>query len=110
MRADVGVQARFLDEPTFANDRVRLIVRDRTWGEVRFLATDGSWQPATPGEVVAPVRLGIDLPREAVEAIAEACEQFLGHSSHGATEARVLREALQVERDRVDRVLAVPRG
>lgn len=117
--ASVGVAARFLDEPTFAQDRVRLIIRDRDWGEIRYLASDGTWSTATATPLSfnvddppagQPIPMGIDLPREAVEAIAEACEIFLGHASHGATEAKVLREALDVERARVDRMLEVRHG
>lgn len=84
--------------------RVRLHMLDRGLSEARYLADDGSWR--LPAEGHRASNAGLVLPYEAVEAIGEAVETFLGHASHAATEARVLREWLAVERERVERMLA----
>jgi len=73
----------------------------------RWLRRDGSWQDEVgEGTAVAQDDLGILLPAEAVEAIALAIDEWQGHTSHADTEARVLREWLTIERNRVDDVLA----
>lgn len=83
---------------------VRLHLRERIGAHAaRYLSPDGTWHQAEEG--AGAVDSGIVLPAEAIEAIAAAIELFQGHSSHADTEARVLREWLESERGRVDRIL-----
>lgn len=86
---------------TFARNVVSLAVRDND--KQAFLMPDGTW--FRPEEGVAVDRMGIELPAGAIEAIAIAVQEWQGHASHADTEARVLREWLAVERERVDRAL-----
>lgn len=95
------IEARLFDDGVYWDRNVlRLLVRD---GE-RFLYADGSWRATEPGTMLPP-EAGIELPRSAIEAIAVAIQEWQGHTSHADTEARVLREWLAVERQRVDKAL-----
>jgi hypothetical protein len=85
----------------FARNTVRLLVQDST-GAV--LQEDGTWY-RSPDEATSNGKAGVLLPMETVEAIAAAIAEFQGHTSHADTEARVLREWLAVERERVEQVL-----
>jgi hypothetical protein len=94
--------ARIIEGPDlFARNVVRLAIRDEARNA--FLMPDGTWQTVPEGEYIAD--MGVVLPAGAVEAIAVAVAEYQGHTSHADTEARVLREALTVERARVDRML-----
>jgi|GEM_PF-4927470 hypothetical protein len=87
----------------FTRNTVRLLVQDATGAT---LQADGTWLEGVLQPGVTPTtETGIVLPLEVVEAIAAAIADFQGHTSHADTEARVLREALEVERARVDAVL-----
>lgn len=102
------------DAAGFARDEVRLLLLEDLVTRHLFLCSDGIWREAEAGErpsMPEDVEMGIALPASAVEELAGAIEDFRGQATHGATEAKVLREALQVERDRVDAVLArvIPR-
>lgn len=90
----------FDDVRFFATDTVRLGIRSP---ENAYLMADGTWVQVADGSTVE--NMGIVLPRGAIEAIATAIAEFQGHTSHADTEARVLREWLAIERDRVDAVL-----
>lgn len=95
-------EAHIFDDPSMmARSTVRLAIAS---AHNTFLMRDGSWsEQIEPGMTLEGV--GIELPREAIEAVAEAIERWQGHTNHGDTEARVLREWLDSERKRVDRVL-----
>lgn len=81
---------------------VRLYIVDRL--ERRTLLADGTWTTYPEGMKFAD-GAGLLLPAGAIEAIVVAIAEFQGHTSHADTEARVLREVLDVERRRVDLVL-----
>jgi len=70
----------------------------------RYLASDGTWKDWKPGEGLAS-DAGIPVPPGFIEPLAVAIQEHQGHTSHADTEARVLREWLAVERERVDNVL-----
>lgn len=79
------------------NDRHQVLMRDGTW----YQAEDGASLPEDAGVV---------LPASVIEPLVKAIEEFTGHATHAETEARVLREALDHERMRVDSVLRVTLG
>lgn len=93
-------EARVMDGPhLWALNQVTLAVRD---GE-SFLMSDGTWRVIPEGQTSEEV--GIRVPRAAIEAIAVAVQEWQGHTSHADTEARVLREWLASERERVNSAL-----
>jgi len=93
-------EAAILDGPhLWTMNRVTLAVREGN----SYLMEDGTWQAFDEG--TATEGTGIALPRGAIEAIAVAIQNWQGHASHADTEAKVLREWLAVERERVDRTL-----
>jgi hypothetical protein len=102
-----------LREPRYAvalreswNSRgVYLLVFDRMADN--YLAKDGTWKHIDEGAVFPDDDMFV-LPRDSIETLAQACDIFLGHTSHADTEARVLREWLAVEQARVNRVLGNP--
>ena len=79
--------------------------RDFPGGGWSTLTSDGrTWVRVEEG--FAPTDdLGIVLPREAIEPLAQAIDKALGHASHADTESRILREWLAVEQRRVDEAL-----
>lgn len=97
-------EARVLDDiGTWARNTVLLAVRERRGSVAAFLMRDGTWREV--GNDLLVPDAGIEIPRAAVEAIAAAIAEWQGHTSHADTEARVLREWLTVERNRVDGLL-----
>lgn len=96
----------FISRSNFGLDQVRLYVARFRGYQLPYdtLLSDGTWGQGVDGATLDTE--GLRLPSEAIEAIARAIEEFQGHASHADTEARVLRESLEVERARVDRVLA----
>jgi hypothetical protein len=109
------IQAAIIrDGAGFVRDEVRLLLLEDLVTRHRFLCSDGIWREAEAGarpSMPEDVEIGIGIPSAAVEEIAAAIYEFHGTATHGATEAKVLREALDVERARVDAVLArvIPR-
>lgn len=94
-------EARIIEEPAqWTMNRVRLMVRRGS----DFLLADGSWHTFVDGDIL-PDEVGLPLPRQAIEAIAVALQEYQGHASHADTEARVLREWLMTERGRVERLI-----
>ncbi len=89
------------DFANFVMMTVRLMIRH----DGAYLRADGSWQTVEEGTALDD-GFGLVIPIATVEAIAVAIAEFQGHSSHADTEARVLRESLTIERERVDRILA----
>lgn len=83
---------------------VRLVIRRSTPTTHAYLMSDGTWMQFQEGTEVTG-EVGVLLPSAALEAIVRCVEEWQGHTSHADTEARVLREWLTVERERVDRVL-----
>jgi hypothetical protein len=62
----------------------------------------GVWEQHEEGTVVGTPSFRV--PREAMEALVEAIDRHRGQPSHAKTEAAVLREWLEYERGRVDKV------
>ena len=88
---------------------LRLFIR-QSLGDWHHSWLDGSGVFHTLEEgAVPPDDVGIVIPREAIEAVAAAVEEWQGRSNHGATESRLLREWLAVEQRRVDALLALNR-
>lgn len=99
-------EARLLDDASsWGRNTVRIAVRRRVGNRIEFMMADGLWVSVDDG-VLAPPDMGIEIPRAAIEAIAVGIQEWQGHTSHADTEARVLREWLAVERERVDRALS----
>ena len=84
---------------------VRLIVRRRIGYSTEYLMENGTWERFEEGNTVTG-GVGVLLPRAALDAVALGIEQWQGHTNHSDTEARVLREWLKSEKDRVDTFLA----
>lgn len=96
------------DYQAFAVQSVRVLVWEDVPGARRYAMDNGTWQTIQEGSplVTGPVPTpGIVLPVQVIEPLALAIQEFQGHASHADTEARVLREWLQVEQARVDRAL-----
>ena len=78
-------------------------------GTTEYLNEQGGWSTfKQEDEGTEAKNAGIFLPRESIEAIAIAIQEFQGHTSHADTEAKVLREWLAVEQRRVDAALVRP--
>lgn len=91
----------------FSRRHARLLVgEERFDGGMRMLSQNGEWIDVDPG-VTTPEEAGIWLPFEAIDAIYDAIKREKGLTTDAATEAKVLRESLEVERGRVDRILKV---
>lgn len=73
-------------------------------GQMKVLLEDGTF--TTIEREVHSERAGLVLPYEALTAVFEALESWKGLQSHQATEAKVLREWLNAERARVDKLMA----
>lgn len=99
--------ARVLDDMgTWATNSVRLVVRQRReWPGAAYLMSDGTWAQPADGAQLDPEKVGVVIPAAALDAILEAIERHRGVAGDAATEARVLREWLTVERGRVDAFL-----
>ena len=85
------------------NVRLFLVERYPARGDVHVLAADGRWVETVEG--ARNEAAGILFPAAAIEVIAQAIEEYQGHASHAGTEARVLREWLAVEMERVNNAL-----
>lgn len=95
----------FADHQDFARRTVRLIlVRQRGDGRDDVWMGGDEWRTIEEG-TVTPEPPGVLLPVDAVDALREAIDHYEGKAGHAATEARVLREWLDVERARVDKAL-----
>ncbi len=89
----------------FLRKTVRLMIARRgAPGYEEVWMGGGIWRSIPEGTVTEEPP-GVLLPLSAVDAIREAIEEFDGNKSHGATEAKVLREWLAVEQARVDKAL-----
>ena len=87
---------------------VRLFVY-RTWGPKTQWMILGGENPSgglgeTDPDMMPPDEWGLLVPREVLPAVSEALLRTLGPSPE-TLEAQTLREALEVERGRVDRVI-----
>jgi hypothetical protein len=98
----------------FAMRRVRLYVDESFPGFQRVMLNDGTWHERSGAETTTVLPAGVAerahlfLPVQALEPLGEELERFLRGATHAATEAAVLREWLDVERGRVDDMLARP--
>lgn len=100
-------EARIVEDLNeWAADTVRVVVRRlRQWPEAEYLMSDGTWQLVDEATTLDPSKVGIVLPEAAVGPVLEAFAKHHGDAGHAATEARILREWLSVERGRVDAAL-----
>lgn len=98
----VGQWHAAISDVDFMRRRARLLVgHTLSEGRFEYLLEDGTML-AIGGEEAAPPNAGLLLPYPAIDAIYEAVEVWKGLQSHAATETKVLREWLEVERGRVD--------
>lgn len=99
-------RARLFDDPHgWMRGTVRLhLFRPASQNHYEVLLEDGTWLEVEEA-VAPPDNAGILLPREAIEQVVVAINEWQGHVSHADTEARVLREWLGVEQRRVDEAL-----
>jgi hypothetical protein len=95
----------FIQDPGLS-DPLAMSVGIYVWREHdrRLLNPDGTWLPVEEGTHPGPP--SFTLPRDVMEAFVEAVDAYKGQPSHAKTEASVLREWLEVERARVDKVLS----
>jgi hypothetical protein len=80
------------------------LVQQRPDGREDTLLEDGTFTTVEPG--VFQERAGLALAYPALQAIFDGLTEWKGLQSHQATEARILREWLEVERARVDTLTA----
>lgn len=95
-----GIEAHIELTPWANQDTLHLIRRDGN--VIHTVLSDGDWA-AVPEGVDLPPNAGIPLPRGAWEAI-----KVLAAPHADAGEVRALKEALEIERQRVDRVISGP--
>lgn len=84
---------------------VRLVVVQREGPAAALLMGDGTWYRSPEATALPPEKPGLVLPRAAVETVRHAIETWQGAAGSPATEARILREWLELERSRVDRLI-----
>lgn len=81
------------------------LANERSDGQVEFLMSDGTFE-THPGEQLVEGS-GLWLPSASLVAVYDALAEWRGLQTHQATEAKVLREWLGVERERVDALIHV---
>jgi hypothetical protein len=92
------------------SNEFRLLIARRTPdGRRLVLKRDGTWDSPVEGTQIGD-EYGYLFPVDSIEAFGQAIEQYLKGASHSATEVAVLREWLQVERQRVEHVLQTMLG
>lgn len=69
------------------------------------LMSDGRWQRFEDGEMV-PIDAGIRVPREVMPLIVDEIKRWQGARDDDPAVVPVLREALEIERGRVDKILS----
>ena len=95
------MSARAILRDEFHMNATRLLVAvERIPGYTDYLMGDGSWQ-SVPKHTAPDVETGILLPSDVIDAIADAFHPRAGHK----VEVERLTEALDLERNRVDRIL-----
>lgn len=104
----VIIKARIIEDMEgWTSGNVRLAILRNGY----VVMPDGTWNQFDEAESLQSA--GITLPRDTIEAVAQAIEEWQGHAGHADTEARVLREWLASEKGRVDgflgRMLGVER-
>lgn len=93
----------YLRDPLQQVVQFRLAYQDGHGGKTLGLEA-GKWAEIPEGAHMLP---SIEFPRDAMEAVYDALEDFLGKGRLRAdTEVAVLREALELERARVDAILS----
>ena len=103
---DGSYTARVMDDlGLWDQNLVRLVVRRSNQYSASFLMEDGTWVQFQEGTIPSE-KVGVLLPRAAIEAVLAGIEEWQGTTNHSDTEARVLREWLKSERDRVDGFLS----
>lgn len=99
--SDYGYRAKVEDD--FLMNGVRLQVGLRRPEGMDIFMPDGTWI-SIPERQELPTH-GIVLPFNSVDAVAAAFGKYLGNALPSQAEVKVLREVLEVERDRVNEVL-----
>jgi hypothetical protein len=100
-----GWVAYLADSPEDYFRMIRLyLFRSTPGGRTEVLKPDGTIISLGEGTKASEDSAFV-LPVQAVNALAEGIDRYRGNTSHTATEIRVLREALEIERARVDRYL-----
>lgn len=84
-------------------DRARLLVGQERGSDMDLLMQDGTWMTVPQG--TSTPEAGLVIPKGAVGAVLDALRAYVGERTPTEGEVRVLREALDVERARVDRML-----
>jgi hypothetical protein len=104
---DYGWVALVSVEPMSFGRTAKLMLGRRWAGgaDVLRITEDGLLFTTVEEGMATPPDAGLDLPVEALNAIAKAIEAFQGDTGHAATEVRVLREWLTEERARVDKLI-----
>jgi hypothetical protein len=101
-RFDGEYKVRIMDDlGLWDQNLVRLVIRRSNQYSTAFLMENGTWMEFSEGTRPAE-NVGVLLPRAAIEAVVTGIEEWQGHTNHSDTEARVLREWLKSEKDRVD--------
>jgi hypothetical protein len=94
--------------PDFRMRGVRLYAEKIIGHDLAERLVDGQWVVGDPAAI--PDTEGLLIPDLAVPAIFDAFAAYQGLATHQATEAKILREWLEVERGRVDRWLGTIPG
>lgn len=94
----------------YGYDRFRLVVMKRNYDShsTDVLMSDGTWEtvpememfPETPERTV-----GLTFPADTINAFVDAVKEFKGDSLDTATEVKVLKEWLTIERTRVENLI-----
>lgn len=104
---NMGFFAYIESNHRYGSDSHRLVIgRRNEWNRTTdIFMSDGTWQSVPEMEIYpeTPERtVGIVLPMDGVKAIIEAVKEFTGPGLDTATEVKVLREWLTVEKARVE--------
>lgn len=104
------IQAQVIqDVGDWQRDRIRLALREERYDGERYLLSDGTWSEESGRGEIAKVpdglEIGLPLPEAALEEIVQAIERHKGATVHGPTAEKLLRETLEIERGRVDRLI-----
>lgn len=90
-----------IDTADFVRDAVRIVVAERRGDAYAVLLSDGAWETVQDGAMPAG-DVGVVLPIDALEAVAEALQKHLGNVLPSQAEVAVLRQVLAKEQERVD--------
>lgn len=103
------IRVKIMDD--YFDGNLRLVVgKIRGDGQLDILMQDGQWQTIDEG-VRIPDDAGVLIPREAAQPMVDAIQSWQGMAKPlGPETVEAMRDALEVERKRVDKVLNVLSG